>query len=629
MVPVKFRLLAALGAASAVIGISACSSDQHSATAAVEPPASATRLIPGTSLRCQIASDLQVLALFKGRDIGQAMSQLWQIHRDIAQHRDDAAKADMFALWQFTLSNYYEGNLRGGTSDRTQKTVLAFGNALYCLVGLDGSQLSLATLDPGSAVQVVVPADTTQTVVTGDGQGGMKIPPNTITTPVTVVITPITDTYTFPNGPLHTKLDQYGPFFDFQIVPAQTLNTPVLVAGCISTPAGDSPPSTVDLAHNVGDGIQILPKADASFLTCGATALAPQPSAFELASNGEYGKAIKRVSSSVASLFSPAQAYALASGIGGLTRNFSPFGGVDTAVVMKLQPGFPAQPQTAPAGSDVAAAPTVLIETTVGHTPLGGASVTMTVASGGGSIGPSGNSSRVTTKLLTSDATTGLAGVPNWTLGAGPANSVTASASFTIPGSISGLPVIGLDAGAAVVVNGNPITFTATSTDVVPYMATGYQYLAGAVGLEPTFQTPGYQPGAGWQTGQAAFGSANLGGSCPSLVETVMSPWANNPGGSSDMLLLKSFSMPAWWTSGLTVGIAVDNDFMAYVDGTDVTPHGTGYNSGTGFVTHEGCATRDSFTFPIAPGGGTHTLAIRARDRGTAAYVDTRISVTP
>ena len=630
MVPVQFRLLAVLSAASAVVGMSACSSDQHSATAAVEPTASATRLLPGSSLRCDLASGLQILTLFKGRAADTALYQFQQVNRDLGRHQPANATTDMFGLWKYTLDTYYAGNLRGGTSARTQTKTLALGKALYCLVGLDGSQLSLAVLDPGAAVQVVVPADTTQTVVTGDKQAGMQIPPGTLTAPVTVVITPIPGAYTFPAGPLNTKLDQYGPFFEFQLVPAQTLTTAVTVAGCIQTPAGNAPPSSVDLAHNVGAGIQILPKQSVSFLLCGggATALAPQPSAFELASNGEYGKAIKRVGASVLGLFEPTEVYAGGAGIGGLTKNFSPFGGVDTAVVMTLPSSFPAQPQLAPAGSDVATAPTALIQTVNGHTPLGGASVTMTVATGGGSIAASTNASRSTVATLTTDGT-GLAGVPNWTLGAATANSVTASGSITLPATISGFPIIGFDAGAAVVVTGNPLTFTATSGDVVPYQAAGYLYFSGAAGIDAGFEQSGYAT-TGWQTGTGAFGSPNLGGSCPSLTSTVGSPWINNPGGSSDMLLRKSFTLPAWWTGSLTVGIAVDNDFKAYVDGSDVTPTGVnGYDPSSGFVTHDGCAARDSFTFPITPGGGTHILAIRARDRGMAAYVDTKIGVTP
>jgi hypothetical protein len=167
---------------------------------------------------------------------------------------------------------------------------------------------------------------------------------------------------------------------------------------------------------------------------------------------------------------------------------------------------------------------------------------------------------------------------------------------------------------------------------VVPYQASGYVFLAGAPDIGAGFEQPNYSATAanGWQSGTAAFGSSNLGASCASLTPTVASPWVNNPGGSSDMLLRKSFTLPAWWTGGVTVGIAVDNDFKAYVDGVNVTPTNvSGYDPGTGFVQHENCATRDSFTFPVNANGGTHILAIRAHDRGTAAYVDTKIGVTP
>jgi len=595
----------------------------------VDLTASASRGAGNGILRCQVASQIQVLQLFQPPLIGKAVSQFAHIDVDLLQRKPDDAVSDMYSLWKYTLDAYYAGSLRGAQSTRTQDQTLKFGQALYCLVGLDGSQLSLSTtpLDQNSVVKVVFPSPTDQTVVTGTQQAGLMIPGGTLSQPVTISVTPITGNYTFPAGPLNTKLDQYGPFFEFKVVPEQTFTTPVLAASCIATAAGDAPPSSVDIAHNVGTGIEILPTEQVPFLVCGATALAPQPSAFELARSGEYGKAFKRLGSSIVGIFSPTQVYASAAGIGGRTKSFSPFGGVDTAVVAKLPVGFPAQPQTAAAGSNVASAPSVLIETPNGHTPLGGASVTMTVMSGGGSIGPMSTSPRVTTSTLTSDGTTGLATVPNWTLGAASANTVTANASFTLPTSISGFPTVGTGPGSAVVVSGNPLTFTATSTSIVPYQAGGYVYLSGDATIGAGFEQPGFDASS-WATGAGAFGSANLGSSCASLVSTVGTTWQNVPSGTSYMLLRKSFTLPAWWTGGVTIGIAIDNDFQAFVDGVNVTPTNVPtYNATTGFVSHENCATQDSFTFPANVNGGNHILAIRARDRGTAAYVDTRVGV--
>jgi hypothetical protein len=95
------------------------------------------------------------------------------------------------------------------------------------------------------------------------------------------------------------------------------------------------------------------------------------------------------------------------------------------------------------------------------------------------------------------------------------------------------------------------------------------------------------------------------------------------------MLLRHSFTLPAWWSAGLTFGIAIDNDFQLFVDGVNVTPTTSpAFDPTSGFVKHEGCATQDSFLVQLTVAGGSHVLAIRARDRGTAAYVDARLSVT-
>jgi hypothetical protein len=618
-----------------VVWLAACSSDHQTAPDSVDPAVSASANIQSPIRRCQVAAQWQIIELFQPKDLAKAIVGFVKIDNDLLRRRNSDAINDMYAEWKFTLDNYYANDLRGGTSAQTQKKTLAFGNALYCLVGLDGSALTLDStpLDADNVVKVVMPSSTDQTIVTGSKHAGLVIPGGTLSQPVTISISVLPGTNTFPAGPLNTKLDQYGPFFEFKVVPEQTFTTPVVAAACLQTPAGDQPPSSVNMAHNVGNGIQILPRVPVPFLLCGATALAPQPSAFQLARNGEYLRAAQRLGSATLDLFTPRSAYALvSSGVGGKTSSFSPFGGVDTAVVVKLPSNFPAQPQTAAGGSAVTSAPSALVQTVNGHTPLGGASVTFVVASGGGSLGLPTSSTRTTTLTVMSDSATGLATVPNWTLGVGPDNSVTANASFTLPTNVSGFPTAGIGSGAAIVVSGNPLTFTATSTDVVPYEDAGYVYLAGVDGIAPGFEQPNFAATTqnGWNTGSGAFGSANLGASCSALPATVHTVWPNNALAPTNMLLRKTFTLPTWWTAGLTVGIAIDNDFKAYIDGVNITPTGApGYNPTTGFVTHDDCATRDSYTFPITASGGSHVLAIRARDRGTAAYVDTRIRVTP
>jgi hypothetical protein len=626
-----------------IILLAACSGEKSALPTATDPAASADRNVNLPAPRCQVAAVTQIIELFQPHELGRALSGFARIDSDVHRGRTSDAVTDMYQEWQLTLDTYYAGKLRGGTSTRTQTATLSFGRALYCLVGLDGSTLTLGTtpLDADNVVQVVYPSPNDQTVVTGSKEGGLLIPGGTLSSPVTISISLLEGPFTFPAGPLNTKLDQYGPFFEFKVVPQQTFSTPVLAAACIANPSGDAPPSSVDIAHNVGNGIEILPTVPVTFLVCGTTGLAPRPSAFQLARSGDYLGAMKRAGSVALHLFAATPVYASAAGMGGKTSSFSPFGGVDTAVVAKLPANFAAQPQSAAAGSDVGSAPSVLVQTANGHTPLGGASVTFLVTTGGGSIGLPSNSSRVTTSTIFTDNTTGLATVPNWTLGASSANAVTGSASFTLPANISGFPTTGTGPGAAVVVSGSPVNFTATSTDVIPYQASGYLYLSGADptapgaplnGLAPGFEAPGYQatPQNGWQVGTAAFASPNIGSACPSLASTAATPWANvpTPPPYTYMLVRKSYTLPAWWTSGLTLGIAIDNDFQAFIDGVNVTPTtAPGYDRSSGFLTHENCATRDSFTIPVSATGGAHVLAIRARDRGDAAYLDARITV--
>jgi len=580
---------------------------------------------------CTPITQQQITNLFTPGLRGTATSGLQLVLNDLAAGNTAQAVTDMFKLWDFTVKSYYAGTLNGANSPTTQTLTLNFGKALYCLVGLDGSGLTLTTTSLGqnNVVQVVFPSTSDQTVVTGSHHAGVLIPGNTLTQAVTISISLLPGPYTFPAGPLNTKLDQYGDFFEFTVVPAQTFNKVVTAAACIQTASGDTPPASVDLAHNVGTGLEILPRADASFLDCGGTAMAPEPSLKQLLRSGEFGRAAAHLGTLALSAFTPTPAYAAASAIGGGTKSFSPFGGVDTAVVVQTAPGFPSQPQTAAAGSSVASAPSVLVSTTNGHTPLGGASVLFAVTAGGGSLGGTG-SSPVTSATVSTNSS-GIATAPSWTLGVGPTNTATATASFTLPTSISGFATSGAGTTAGVVVSGNPVTFSATSTDIVPYQASGYTYISGAAGLNAGFQVSSFDT-RGWFQGQGAFGSGDAGGTvCPLDNDgSIHTPWSNATV-PTDMLLRKTFALPSWWSAPISVRVAIDNDIQVFVNGHNETPlASSGFDPSTGFVTHEGCATLDSFTFSVPAGdlvlGGNNLLAIRARDRGTIAYVDARVS---
>lgn len=134
------------------------------------------------------------------------------------------------------------------------------------------------------------------------------------------------------------------------------------------------------------------------------------------------------------------------------------------------------------------------------------------------------------------------------------------------------------------------------------------------------------------QIGQGAFGSGDRGGTvCPIDNDGSIHTTWNNASVPTDILLRKGFAIPSWWSGALKVSVAIDNDIKVFVNGHDESASASsGFNPATGFATHENCATLNSVTF-IVPDtdlmkGSTNVIAIRARDRGTIAYVDIRLS---
>jgi len=585
----------------------ACSSDSSSSTAPVAGALADRGGYHGyhhTRVVCHQFGDDVMQDLFRPPFRGIVRIAVALIRLEYTHGRAQQARNDMFHLWSDVLAAFYRGNLKGGLSADTQDNVLQFGQLMYCLVGLDGSGLSLGdALNTGDTTVVVYPSQQTQQVVHGDGDGGIQIPGGGLNEPATVTITLITDAFNPYQGPLQTKLDQYGPFFEFHVVPEDALGQAALVSQCLTGPSGGDPPPSVHLAHNVGTGIEILGLA-APFLDCNSDAMAG-PSARDYFAHHDVKGAIRRLGEEAVALITPANAYAGSVGVGGKTTSFSPFGGVDTAVVVEATSP---QLQNAPMGSDVPSPPTVRVRTTGAQTPLDGADVTFTVTWGGGTLG-AGHTSSV--GGVTDN--TGTFGVTSWMIGVTGYDTVKATAEFPPP------PL-----GGSVGIAGNPVVFAAVGGDILPYQATGYRYLAGAADHDQGFEVPSFNDGA-WAVGQGGFADHTPQNPyCPIDAE-ANSPWASQPP-PTDMLLRHGFTLPSGYSGDLKVGVAIDNDIEIWVDGNNVT--------GTGFVTHEGCATRDSFIFTIpnsalSTSTMNHVIAVRARDRGVAAYVDIRLYVPP
>ena len=617
--------------ASAVL-ITACSNDSPNATEPSSPP-SAASIVPAGCPTVTQTAEMRVALFPRGPDRVYAAGSYAAIVLFINTGRLADARTLVFRLLDFTLQRFNAGKLLGGFSLTTRQQLLAFENGLYCTVSLPSTGLVLPgdPSDPGTVNKIVFPSTSTQNIVTPNGNAGVQIPPNSFTgAAILVTISPLS------GAPLNTKLDQYGPFSDVKVTPETALIANVSVGIC---PSAAIVPATVFLAHNVTQqvntvatpGIEVLlPGATISGLCGTQTGSISGRRVFDLAANGDVRSATKLLGSALAKLILPTDANATGGGITGTTKAFSPFGGVDTKVYMTAN--SPTS-QTAPAGSAVLSPPSTLVKTQLGgFVPK--VNVLFSVTNGGGTVA-GGSSSTVATNA------TGVATVSDWVINAG-SNTVQAVGTYADPTVTFAAAPAGSTFPQVVAVNPSAgITFTATGGDLVPY-GSSYLYMNGTQGFDPNFGTTDFTT-TGWLTGNGPFGTGDLGGTvCPINSDANFPPnkqWQLN----QDLLLLKSFPLPTWWTAPLTVDVAIDNDVAVYVNGHPLTIYQdkplyafTGSDAGnyafdseTGFVTHENCANKGSLTFTIPAAflnGGQNTLAIRARDRGTVNYVDAKVS---
>ena len=603
--------------ASAVL-ISACSNDSRNSTEPLPPPVTESLVPTGCPTVTQTAQ--MIVALYpKGVDRNTAAASYAAILLYINTNHQADARTLMFRLLDFTLQRYNAGKLIGGYSTTTQQQLLAFEMGLYCTVGLPTTGLVLpgTPSDGGTVNKVVFPSTTTQNIVTQNGNAGVQIPGGSISGPVLVTIVPLS------GKPLNTKLDQYGPFSDVKVSPETSLLANVSVGLCLSDGA-DIP--TVFLAHNISaTSIEVLPRGNFISGLCGVTV--PPTSMrtiFDLGKNGDLASATKLVGSAVADMLLPTTASATGGGVTATTRKFSPFGGVDTKVYMTAN--SPTS-QTAPAGSAVASPPSTIVKTQLGAL-VANVNVLFSVTSGGGTV------AGVSSSTVTTGAT-GVATVSNWVINPGQ-NTVQAVGTYADPSVTFAAAPAGSDFPQAVAVDpAAGITFTATGGDIVSY-GSSYLFQNGAQGHDAGFEAPEYST-SGWSTGNGPFGSAST--ACPLNHEegfTMNTAWTVG----NDLTLRKTFPLSSNWSASLTITAAIDNDIQVFVNGHDVTPNnafaGDGnysFDSETGFVTHENCATKGTLTFSVPVGllnpGATNVLAIRARDRGDINYVDVKVTATP
>jgi hypothetical protein len=569
--------------------------------------------IPTILTSCAVAQDsidaILPQLFTPGSQRGQSVSTDNQMNKALRKDNFPLALQYMRQLIDLTLKSYYANpsQITGGRSASSTRRVEDLLSGLYCVNGLGLIHPSIdasgtaAIVTPGTAATVGIPDPATP----GKNIAATVIQANDLpgTTPVLVTIAPIP-------GPLDTPLDQYGPFFEFNVTPSVTFVNPVLTGACINTtgvPAAVQ--NRLRLAHNHNPSLPVAPGNNQfgnieiiAPVSLGNLSLSCDPLPSQVAF-------MDRLKNGVKSLFLPDPLYAGTTGTGGAggkVTNYSPYGAVDPLLTLSANPAT----TSATAGVPVSTPPSVTVKTDSGF-PVSGVNVGFATTVGSGTVAPA----------TASTNGTGVAAATSWTLAVG-ANTVVATPS---QGGLSFAPA--------------NVSFTATGlapTAPFSWSATGWNWKLlttyPTVPSETDILNQAVNSATGYSgPAQAAF---SVGGGCPIYNATTIN--SADFGISTVVAFRRDFVMPGGAATG-TMYFAIDNDFKVFVNGVNLTSSvtivsgSTGiYPSGieAGFMNHDGCANRGDFTLSLTGlSAVSNTVVIVALDRGVATYFDA--SVTP
>lgn len=236
------------------------------------------------------------------------------------------------------------------TTERCRKfclRIVASATLLFSLVACGGGSEGPGTTEvPGNAdsASTVVGA-AGGSVVTPSGVAGVQIPAGVISQQVTITITRLPSPTAPGQGPLPTSLNQYGPYYQVAISPANAqLGDSVRVGVCqVTDPSSPffAPELTHDrlrLAHTVGTTTEILERVGVNdFLRC-VNVTAENGHAGGHASR--FGRMLSSLADRTIGFFSPASLNAAHGGLGGKVKSFSPFGAVDPLTGFVIEPEF-------------------------------------------------------------------------------------------------------------------------------------------------------------------------------------------------------------------------------------------------------------------------------------------------
>ncbi len=326
------------------LGMAACSGDQSSNA---NIPTGAVRAgVQTRSAGCPLSDDVKTMIrnLFPPGTRGTATSQFEHAINDYKHGNTAAAQADAAQLWNYTLQQYNAGDLTGAGTPAGAQAAAAFGDAVFCNVGMT---VNLSTNLADNVVQVV-PANTGTIVTTGTNNAGVQLFAAQGLPQELVVITRLPDNATTPScpqysGPLCTPLAQFPPFYDYQVIPVPQLGSgaPLFnVEECVDLTKVHVPGDQLFLAHNVNGAAVVLPHASTNLgLSCDGVGVAtPRRNLFELARHGNVGGLASELASRLSD-FAVKDAYAIFSGVTGKTGSYSPFGSVNVNDLIAYQAG--------------------------------------------------------------------------------------------------------------------------------------------------------------------------------------------------------------------------------------------------------------------------------------------------
>ena len=316
--------------------LTAC--DDHSVSSPASPRSSSASQGPSSRAALEAQINGLINDLYAPRDQGAVYKQFADIKSDIASGRSADAETKLIAFFNRLLTDSKNGILQDPNGAQPPTTADALRTLLGNIASFAGVSSPIPPPAADGAIGVIGPAG--GTLVSSSGFGGVSIPPGALPSDAIVVINRLPNPTAPKTGPLPTTLDQYPLFYDFSTIPViPQFNDFVLVGVCQLevgepfAPATQAIADRLQLAHPNPlnpSTIELLPRADASFMHCDGVNLASAASkTAPVGLAARFLDAATTVGTRVAALFMPTPAYAVHGGLGGLTKSFSPFAGVD------------------------------------------------------------------------------------------------------------------------------------------------------------------------------------------------------------------------------------------------------------------------------------------------------------